>query len=108
MGVVVSARPDHLFKQLSERAGREVVEVSYSSSVGGSVTLDGVPIAGTSNRIRGWAGIVVLLEAIPNEGMEFVKWEGLDEDAPLLLVELDKIERVKPVFKKRRAQPIRP
>ena len=101
-------RPDNLFTQLSERSGRAFERVPYIASAGGGVSIDGLELADGAKAIGGWAGVVILLEAKPKEGMEFVAWKGIQEDTPLLLVALDKIKKVQPVFRKKQVTGLRP
>jgi len=95
----VIERPGNLYTQLGKRSERAVVRVPYVAAAGGDVAIDGLTVS-KANTITGWSDVLILLEAKPQEGMEFVTWKGMQDDAPLLLVELDKINKIQPVFRK--------
>ena len=59
--------------------------------------MNGVPLRSTKN-VVGWEGVVVLLEAIPDKGMRFSHWRGIDNPSALLLAELDKLSKIEAVF----------
>jgi hypothetical protein len=97
MRFTVERRPAYLHQYLAAQSGMSPVTAIYQHAKGGTVLLNGLPL-GKVDQVRGWAGLVVLLEAVPEPGMSFRSWKGMDNTSPLVLVELDKIDRIQAVF----------
>ena len=93
----VSNRPGYLLSYLASQSGHEEIRVPVQHTRGGRILLDGIPIS-SKEEVYGWQGIVVLLEAVPDKGMRFSHWKGIDNPSALLLAELDKLPKIEAVF----------
>ena len=106
MHEAVAKRSNFLHGHLADRSQREAITVPFKPSRNGHVSLNGIPVSQEASSIQGWAGVLVVLEARPATSMQFSHWKGIGLDSPTMLVELQQLENVEPVFEK--VQGLRP
>ena len=94
-------RPEQLIAQLVQRGAGEWTHIPIEQSKGGHLVLDGKRVDAHATRLVVPAQELLLIEAVPADGMSFSGWKGMQETSPLLLIEPDFVERLEPQFKKK-------
>lgn len=97
----VSRRPALLLKQMADRVGRPLLDVSVQVEPAGSgqVQLEGLFLTDHRGSAQVFAGIPLHLRAVPAEGMEFIGWKGGGTDRPELAITPDGHRRLVALFR---------
>ncbi|MCH8568302.1 MAG: CotH kinase family protein [Balneolales bacterium] len=103
-------RPDNIRNQIIERfdlSGTANFSLNINQNNSGVIKLNSIRVSSETDGIGNnpypfeatyFAGVPVRLEAIPNAGYRFDRWEGVDADGPVVFVDPASITEVTAVF----------
>ncbi len=106
----ISNRPEVMKQQLIDQfelSGTAAFTLDINEQNAGIIKLNSIKISGDTDGIIStpypfeaeyFAGIPVILEAIPNSGFSFDHWEGMDSQEPVITVDPAELDNVKAVF----------